>query len=100
MQNCGSNSQCASDCTQNHPCGAQDTSPPNKTIIQASKSAAAASTTKKNGGVYTGFANGAPSANNKGAAGQVRPPILLGMNGNAGLGVVFGALFLGFALVL
>lgn len=96
---CGSDSTCASNCRQNHPCGAQDTSPPNKTIIAASKSAAAASSTKNSGGqtVHTGFADGSPG---EGAAGQIRPPVLFGINGNVGSMVVVGALFLGFAVVL
>lgn len=92
VKKCGNNNKCASACREDHPCGALDPSPPNKTATATASASASASATDDGSTVYTdGPGN---SSDKKGGAAAA-----LSVGRKYGLGVVLGSLFVGFALL-
>jgi hypothetical protein len=92
---CGSDNQCAGDCLQKHPCGAQQPTRVNETASSTTV-APTASATQANQ-EFNGFADSAGAANSdddKSAAGALR------LGDSYGLAVVAGGLFAGFAMLL
>ena len=93
---CGNfDASCASDCRQNHPCGALDPSPPNKTATQTLGATASGGEGSKQT-AYNGFADGSGGGDQSGASSLSA----LSMGQSFGLPVVMGALVLGFAIGL
>ncbi|KAK4041543.1 hypothetical protein C8A01DRAFT_34381 [Parachaetomium inaequale] len=92
---CGSDNQCAGDCLQKHPCGAQQPTRVKNETTSSTTVAPTASATQTNQ-VFDGFADSAGAANDDGksAAGALR------LGDSYGLAVVAGGLFAGFAMLL
>ncbi|KAH6853371.1 hypothetical protein B0I37DRAFT_4961 [Chaetomium sp. MPI-CAGE-AT-0009] len=94
VTNCGSDSTCASDCREKHPCGAQrptrvnDTSSTTTAAVPSATSSAADQ-------AYDGLADGSGgSEDDRSAAGALR------FADSYGLAMVAGGLFAGFAVLL
>ena len=106
---CGSNSQCASDCRSQHPCGAQDpvrqnTSTLSSTMSKTATGAPAGATTGASGTIYTGFGGAAATSSGAGSTGSSSSTsgaaMALEMGQAYGLVMLATGLFGGFALML
>ncbi|KAL6859921.1 hypothetical protein ACO1O0_003945 [Amphichorda felina] len=87
-----SNSQCASECRQDHPCGALN---PKRTDPTTATTAAPTSTKTDDDGttIFTGSPGGGSDDDDEGGA------VALALGQSYGLAVVAGALFMGFAML-
>ncbi|KAL7787849.1 hypothetical protein V8C37DRAFT_389775 [Trichoderma ceciliae] len=95
--NCGSDSTCASDCAQNNPCGATDPKRYNTTSSATTTTAAATSTTAGPDTIFTDTPGGGSSSGGGKGKSMAAPMVEIGRA--YGLAVVFGSLFVGFALL-
>lgn len=96
---CGNgNNQCASDCREKHPCGAQNPTRVNSTTTTSATTATATSsgTATATNQVFNGLGDG--SSNNVGA-GTGNAAGALRFGDSYGLAVVVGGLFAGFAML-
>jgi len=102
---CGGVNTCQSACRQDHPCGAQDPSPPNNTATKTSASAGS-SATAADGSASTGAGGtafnglGGTAAPTGGSSSKSGAQTALDMGRSYGLAVVFTGIFAGFALVM
>jgi hypothetical protein len=93
---CGSNNQCANDCREKHPCGAQHPTRVNQTTTSSTQTATATSSPSASNQVFSGLGDGSSSnagAGNGNAAGVLR------FGDSYGLAVVVGGLFAGIAML-
>lgn len=92
---CGSNNDCAADCREKHPCGAQSPTRVNETTTTSTSASATAAPTNQ---VFNGLSDGSGNSNNnnsgKNAAGALR------FGDSYGIAVLAGGLFAGFAMLL
>jgi len=104
VHNCHDDAACASSCREDHPCGAQDPAPPNKTAMTTKMSTTGLPQGTKSGTVYSGFAGQGTGKASGGAAGRVSVPLFMPavMQYGNGMGMllVLGGFFLGFAVML
>ncbi|KAK4240859.1 hypothetical protein C8A03DRAFT_12857 [Achaetomium macrosporum] len=91
VKDCGSNNVCASDCREQHPCGAQNPVRANTTVTSTTATSSATATASNE--VFDGLADGSENGN-RNAAGALR------FGDSYGLAVVAGGLFAGFAMLL
>lgn len=95
VKNCGSNNDCASDCREKHPCGAQSPTRVNETTTTSTSASATATATNQ---VFNGLSDGSSNSNNnnggKNAAGALR------FGDSYGIAVLAGGLFAGFAMLV
>lgn len=104
VEKCDGSNSCASDCRQNHPCGAQNPSKGNKTkstgTASATGASATASKTDSADTIYTDVSStdsadsSDSSSSDKGGA-----AVALEAGSRWGLMVVMGSMFAGFALL-
>lgn len=97
VADCGSENQCASACTQDHPCGATNPTRTN-TTTSSTMSATGGATAQASNQVFTGLGGGSPTAVADAGTSGAGPAVPLG--NVFGLGAVAGAVFAGFALTL
>lgn len=104
VKNCGlGQNTCANDCRANHPCGAQNTKPPNSTVLSTMSSTRAPTATGGNNAAsstvpvdgFLGATATGNSDNHKGVASS-----MLNLGQSYGLAVVFAGVFAGFAIIL
>lgn len=107
VANCGSSNACQADCTQNHPCGAQNPVRVNTTATSSTAGATATGTdaSASSGTVYNGFGNGAATTTASGASSTTASTksgaqAALALGRSYGIAVVVAGLFAGFALVI
>ncbi|KAI5467591.1 hypothetical protein BGZ63DRAFT_371620 [Mariannaea sp. PMI_226] len=95
---CGNSNTCASDCRQNHPCGAQDPKKVNKTKTATGTTASATGTSTDTADtIYTDIgSDSTDSADSKDKGGAA---MALEAGSRWGLAVVLGSMFAGFALL-
>ncbi|KAK2857295.1 hypothetical protein FQN49_004839 [Arthroderma sp. PD_2] len=96
---CGGVQACQSACREDHPCGAQNPSPPNSTTNPTMSATQSASKTATSGAVYTGFGDGSASTGTpeEGMAGQ---QALLHAGQMYGMAAVLTGFLAGFAVLL
>lgn len=96
---CGNSNTCASDCRQNHPCGAQDPTKVNTTkTATVTTASATGSSTNTDDTIYTdvGSSTSTSTADSKDKGGAA---MALEAGSRWGLAVVLGSMFAGFALL-
>lgn len=92
VEHCGpTNNECASDCVEKHPCGAQE---PKRVNTTTSATMPATTSSTPTNQVFSGMGNSGEGNNNGNAAGVLR------FGDSFGLAVVAGGLFAGMAVLL
>jgi len=90
--------QCASDCREKHPCGAQDPTRVNTTSLSATPEPTASKTNSADDGIFTGMDGGSGDEEDGGDSGNAAAT--LEANRAVVFTVLFGGLFGVFALAL
>jgi hypothetical protein len=101
---CGSDNSCASDCTENHPCGARNPSAPNATTSATSSAPASSATgnsdTDEEGCSSDGICSGTPGSANNNVDNDNNDSGATSIVGHTyAFAAVFGTLFVGFAML-
>lgn len=100
VKKCGNSNSCASDCRQNHPCGAQDPKKVNSTKTATATSASAtASSTDSADTIYTDVSSTSTDSSDSSNKDKGGAAIALEAGSRWGLAVVLGSMFAGFALL-
>ncbi|KAF6832479.1 hypothetical protein CPLU01_06162 [Colletotrichum plurivorum] len=86
--------QCASDCLEDHPCGA--TNPTRQNTTSTGTATATATSSQTSGAIFTGMAGD----DNSGSSGSGSGAAALGLGREAGMAVLVGSLLGGIALLL
>jgi len=106
VASCGGINTCQSACREDHPCGAQDPSPPNSTASVTTASttpsptaADGSASTNAGGTVFNGL-GGAAATDAASSSKKNGAQAALDMGRSYGLAVVFTSIFAGFALIM
>lgn len=95
---CGTDSTCATNCAVDHPCGATDPKRYNSTSTASNTvpEATPASTTGADDTIYTGVPGTTGGSGGKGGKSMAAPSVQVS---KYGLAVLFGSMFVGFAML-
>ncbi|KAF3481962.1 uncharacterized protein GIQ15_04721 [Arthroderma uncinatum] len=100
VKDCNGVHACQSACREDHPCGAQNPTPPNSTTKPTMTATQSASSTASSGAVYTGFGDGSASSTDTPKKGMAGQQVLLHVGQMYGMAVVLGGFLAGFAVLL
>ncbi|EFR02160.1 hypothetical protein MGYG_05163 [Nannizzia gypsea CBS 118893] len=102
VENCNGDHACQSACREDHPCGAQNPTPPNSTATAKPTMSATqtASSSATSGAVYTGFGDGSASPTDQPKKGMAGPQALLNVGQMYGMAVLATGFLAGFAVLL
>ncbi|KAF5005730.1 hypothetical protein FDECE_7851 [Fusarium decemcellulare] len=101
VQECGGSNSCASDCRQEHPCGASDPKKYNKTSTATGTAAVSATASASDDGttIYTGTPGDDDDEDSSSSSTTKNGSAALEAGRTWGLAVVLGTMFMGFAML-